>query len=367
MPNPTLFPATLFTLAALASTPVAAVAADVVPSPDEVKSVIGHLGPVPVPADNPMTKAKADLGERIFEDAGLSGDGSTSCETCHLPDHGFAVDQPLGPAYPSKQERRNSPTLINVPFNLPLIWDGRAHDLDKQTLGPIANILHMNNNLDLMVEMMQGTTDYPQAFEKAFGDPEITTERIAKALGTFERTLVFEDAPIDRYMDGDTGALTDQQKRGLAIFLGKGNCAACHNGPNFTDHQFHNLGVPDDIVTGNPAAMASIRFDTKRTGWPDWQSVQKDIGRAQITHDAADIGKFRTMGLRNIADSSPYMHNGALATLEDVVRFYNRGGGDDPNKSPMMQPLGLSDAEVTDLVAFLTGALEGTQRTPQFE
>ena len=125
--------------------------------------------------------------------------------------------------------------------------------------------------------------------------------------------------------------------------------------------------MPGEIVTGDPAAMASIRFDTKRTGWPDWQTVDRDIGRAQITHDPADIGRFRTMGLRNIRESSPYMHNGALATLEDVVRFYNQGGGDDPNRSPTIQPLDLTDQEVADLVVFLTHALEGTQRTPDFD
>lgn len=345
----------------------AAIAADNVPSPVDVEAAIGRLGPVPVPADNPMTKAKADLGERLFNDPGLSGDGSTACQTCHLPDHGFAVDQPLGPAYPSKQERRNSPTLVNVAYNQPLIWDGRAASLDKQALGPIGNVLHMNNNLDLLVETLQGATDYPQAFEAAFGDPEVTQERIAQALATFERTLVFDDAPIDRYMDGDESALTDQQKRGLEIFMGKGNCTACHNGPNLTDNEFHNLGVPGEIVTGDPAAMASIRFDTKRTGWPDWQTVDRDIGRAQITGDEADIGKFRTMGLRNIRDSAPYMHNGALATLADVVRFYDEGGGEDPEKSPLLQPLGLTDQESSDLAAFLSDALAGTQREPEFE
>ena len=252
---------------------------------------------------------------------------------------------------------------MNVAFNEPLIWDGRPPNLDKQALGPIGNILHMNNNLDLMVEQLQGTTDYPEAFGRAFGDPEITTDRIAKTLSTFERTLVFDDAPLDRYMDGYTGALTDQQKRGLALFFGKGNCIACHNGPNLTDNQFHNIGVPDDHVTGDPAVMASIRFDTKRTGWEDWANVEEDIGRAQITKDPQDIGKFRTMGLRNIRESAPYMHNGALATLEDIVRFYNEGGEAHPNKSPLMEPLGLTDREVQDLVIFLDEALQGSQRS----
>lgn len=344
----------------------AALATDV-PTPEDVKAQIGHLGPVPVPADNPMTAAKADLGERLFKDPGLSGDGSVSCESCHLPDHGFAVDQPLGPSYPSKQERRNSPTLVNVAFNEPLIWDGRAPNLDKQALGPIANVLHMNNNLDLMVEQLGTDDSYVQAFDKAFGDPAITKERIAQAISTFERTLVFDDAPIDRYMDGDISALSGQQKRGLALFLGKANCIACHSGPNLTDNLFHNLGVPDEAVRNDPQVMASIRFDTRRTGWENWQSVEEDIGRAQITKDPGDIGKFRTMGLRNIVESPPYMHNGALATLEEVIRFYDRGGGDHPNKSPVLQPLGLSDQEVEDLVAFLSEALQGKRREPAFE
>jgi cytochrome c peroxidase len=348
---------------AVAAVMTVAQAADEVPSPAEVMDLIGHLGPVPVPDDNPLTAAKVALGERLFEDAGLSGDGSVSCETCHLPDHGFATADPLGPAYPSKTERRNSPTLINVAYNLPLIWDGRAGALDKQALGPIGNVLHMNNTIDLMVEQLAADGRYDEGFAEAFGDPEITPQRIAQAIGSFERTLVFDGAPLDAYMDGDEGALDDQQKRGLALFLGKANCVACHNGPNLTDNGFHNLGVPDDHVTGDPQALASIRFDAKRTGYEGWASLQHDPGRAQITQDPQDFGKFRTMGLRNIADSAPYMHNGALETLEAVVRLYNEGGGPPRDKSPLIQPLGLSDPEIVDLVAFLKTALEGKKRS----
>lgn len=358
-------PLTGFAIGLLAAT--GAQAQVEVPSPADVQAAIGHLGPLPVSEENPLTRAKAELGERLFEDPGLSGDGSTSCLTCHLPEHGFATPERLGPAYPSQVERRHSPTLVNVAYNLPLIWDGRAGSLDKQALGPIGNVLHMNNNLDLMVERLEADPSYVEAFQEAYGDAKITAERVGNAISSFERTLVFDDAPLDRYMAGDESALSEQQKRGLALFMGKADCIACHNGPNLTDNQFHNLGVPDDHVTGDAQVMASIRFDTKRTGYEEWANVEEDPGRAQITKDPADLGAFRTMGLRNVKDSPPYMHNGALETLEDVVRFYDRGGGDHPNKSPLMQPLSLTDQEIEDLVVFLDQALQGTQRTMNLE
>ncbi len=168
-------------------------------------------------------------------------------------------------------------------------------------------------------------------------------------------------------MDGDGGALDDQQKRGLALFMGEANCTACHNGPNLTDNAFHNLGVPDEHVAGAPQVMASVRFDAKRNGYEGWAELQEDPGRALVTKDPADVGKFRTMGLRNIADSPPYMHNGAFETLEAVVRFYNDGGGEHPNKSPLVEPLGLSEADIADLAAFLETALQGTQRPIDLE
>jgi cytochrome c peroxidase len=356
----------IFATATLTVAP-AAQAVDV-PSPADVRAAIGHLGPVPAPKDNPLTRAKVALGQRLFEDTMLSGDGSTSCQTCHLPDHGYATSEKLGPAYPSKAERRESPTLINVAYNHPLIWDGRAGSLDKQALGPIGNVLHMNNNLDLLVEQLKLDPSYVQAFKAAYSDGAISAQRLGFAISSFERTLVFDDAPIDRYMDGDQSALTAQEKRGLALFMGKANCIACHNGPDLTDNQFHNLGVPDQDVRTDPAVLASIRFDAKRTGYKDWATLEQDPGRAQISHDPADFGAFRTMGLRNIKDSPPYMHDGALATLQDVAEFYNQGGGGNaPNKSPLLQPLGLTGGQIKDLVAFLEQALEGTQRKMQLE
>jgi cytochrome c peroxidase len=291
----------------------------------------------------------------------LSGDGSLSCKSCHLPSQAFAVNTPLGPAYPTQAERRNSPTLINVAYNQPLIWDGRAPNMDKQALGPVKNILHQNNNIDLLIEQLKEEGGYVQAFETAYGDGQITAPRIAQAIASYERTLVFDNSPLDRYMDGETEALDDSAQRGLSLFLGKGKCIVCHKGPNLTDNGFHNLGVPDGHVTSDYKVMASVRFDAKRVGLEGWAELTEDPGREAITKDPADRGKFRTMGLRNIAQSPPYMHNGALETLEEVVTFYNQGGGEHPNKSSLMQPLGLSVGEKADLVAFLQ-ALSGTQR-----
>ena len=332
-----------------------------IPTPGQVKAAIGHLGPVPVPAGNPLTAAKVALGERLFQDPRLAGDSSRSCQSCHLPSQGFAVATPLGPAYPTQAERRNSPTLINVAFNEPLIWDGRAPNLDKQALGPVKNILHQNHNIDLLVEQLKTDDDYVAAFKASYGDRTITAERIAQALSSYERTLVFDDSPLDRYMDGDRTALDESARRGLALFMGKAQCVVCHKGSNLTDNGFHNLAVPDDHVTSDAKVMASVRFDAKRLGMQNWAELTEDPGREGVTKDPIDRGKFRTMGLRNIAQSPPYMHNGALETLEDVVAFYNKGGGDHPNKSPLMRPLGLTDDEQADLVAFLN-ALTGSQR-----
>ncbi len=332
------------------------------PSPEEVVRVIGHLGPVPVPADNPLTEAKIALGERLFADTRLSGDGTISCRTCHLPDHGYATSDPLGPAYPSQHERRNSPTLVNVAYNEPLIWDGRAPDLDRQALGPIRNPLHMNGNLDLIALQLATDPGYRAAFAAAYGDSAITAERLGDAIASFERTLVFDDCPLDRYMDGDEAALDPAQRRGLALFTGRAHCTRCHHGPDLTDNDFHDLGVPDAAVTGDPLVMASVRFDARRMGLAGWDTITADPGRELVTKRPEDRGKFRTMGLRNVADSPPYMHDGSLPSLEAVVAFYDAGGGAGPGRSPLLEPLGLTAAERGDLVAFLRTSLEGTRR-----
>jgi cytochrome c peroxidase len=319
---------------------------------------IGPLPAVTVPADNPMTPEKVELGRLLFFDRRLSGDGSLACVSCHLPQHGWTTDTPQSPAYPTNQERRNSPTLIGVAYTQPLIWDGRAPNLEKQALGPIRNPLHMNQNVDLLVQKLNGIPGYVQRFRKVFGTA-VTPEGIAKALASFERTIVSRDAPFDRYMEGDESAMSEAAVRGMRLFRGKAGCVACHNGPNFSDNGFHNLGVPAPAFIQDRLVQAAIRFDAERMGVKDYWNVKEDLGRYLVTKDEKDKGAFKTPTLRNVVETGPYMHNGAFATLEEVIDFYDRGGGSSPEKSALVHPLRLSADEKHDLLAFLH-ALSGT-------
>jgi cytochrome c peroxidase len=235
-----------------------------------VRSVFGKLKPVEAPADNPMTPAKVALGERLFKDPRLSGDGLVSCESCHLETNAFTVAAPLSPAFTSQVDRRNAPSLINVGYVELLLWDGRVEALDEQPVGSLSNVLHLNNHPDLAVAQIKGDGDYVAAFTAAFGDDAITARRLGQAIGAFERTLIYRDSPFDHYMAGDTDALDDFERRGLGVFMKRGRCIACHNGPHFSDGQFHNIGVPDGHITSDPRIMAVIRFDAKRLGYEGW-------------------------------------------------------------------------------------------------
>jgi cytochrome c peroxidase len=313
---------------------------------------IGPLPPVPVPEDNPLTPEKVELGKLLFFDARLSADGSLACVSCHLPDQGWATHTPLSLAYPTNMERRLSPTLINVAYNKALIWDGRASELEKQALGPIQNPLHMNQNLDLLVEKLNTIPDYAERFQKVFGT-SVTPDALGKALAAFERTLVSRNAPFDRYMDGDRQAMSDSAQRGMELFKAKARCILCHNGPNFTDSQFHNLGLPDAPLLAHPLVQASIRFDAKRMKVQDYQEVTEDLGRYLVTKEEKDKGAFKTPTLRHVTQRDPYMHNGVFHSLEDIIDFYDKGGGAVAGKSSLLQPLGLTPQEKRDLLAFL--------------
>jgi len=314
---------------------------------------LGVAGPVPVPKNNPLTKAKIKLGKKLFFDDMLSGDGSMSCASCHDPDQGWTTHTRYSPAYPTITERRNSPTLVNTAYAKIWIWDGRAGSLDKQALGPMKNPLHMNQNPGLVVEEIRAAPEYASLFKEAFNG-KITPENIGKALASFERTIVSKNSPFDKYMLGDKKALGPKAKKGLELFKGKGGCVQCHNGPNFTDGQFHNLGVPEPDDFHSADVQTSLRFDLKRTKNRDWMTITSDIGRATITKDKSDIGKFKTPTLRHVAETQPYMHNGVFETLDEVLKFYNAGGGDHPNKSPFLEPLGLSGDQLSQLKAFLS-------------
>lgn len=317
------------------------------------------LKSVPVPKDNPQTPEKIDLGKKLFFDRRLSGDGTMSCVTCHDPETGYSDRLAISLNYPTTKNWRNSPTLINIAYNNPLFWDGRAKSLEEQALFPMMSAFEMNQNLDFLEEELKGVPEYVDAFQKVFGG-EITRQRVAMALASFERTIVSRNAPLDKFLDGDNNALTPEQKKGYEIFTGKGKCIQCHTGANFTDNKFYNIGVPENpVLINDPRVTATMRFTAKVSGYKEYRSLTEDPGRYLVTKDKKDWKAFKTPGLRELALTYPYMHNGVFETVDDVIEFFNTGGGDDKNKTPLLAPLNLSDVEKHALKAFLLEALKG--------
>jgi len=297
---------------------------------------IGPLPPLIIPADNPQTAAKIELGKKLYFDPRLSGNNLFSCATCHNPTLGFADGLPRFLGGPTAKEGvRHSPTIINSAYNEFQFWDGRAATLEEQALGPIQNPNEMFETLDNVVRKLSGIPEYVNAFKEVFGTG-ITADGIAKAIASFERTIIFSNSPFDKYMQGDEKAMSGSAKRGMGLFNGKAECIKCHNGPNFTDNKFHNIGVPTEVP------------------------FKEDLGRYNVTKKDSDKGAFKTPTVRNITDTAPYMHNGFFPTLYEVVQFYNGGGGRSENKSPDIHGLNLTGEDVHDLIEFmkaLTGEL----------
>jgi cytochrome c peroxidase len=320
---------------------------------------LAPLPPPPSPPENPTTPEKVELGKKLFFDRRLSGDGTMNCATCHDPESGFADALPISLSYPTTRNWRNSPGLVNVAYRKTLFHDGRSTSLEEQALFPMMSPFEMNRNLDYLEEVLKTVPAYVEAFQAVFGG-EITRQRVAMAIAAFERTLLSRDTPLDRHLGGESGALSSRQRAGLDLFLGKARCATCHNGPNLTDGRFHNLGVPEDPdAKEDPRVLATARFVGKVSGFPEYRTLRDDPGRFLVTKDPVDWKAFATPPLREVAATAPYMHNGAFGTLEEVIDFYDRGGGADPKKSPMLQPLGLSKEEKESLREFLATGLSG--------
>lgn len=278
-----------------------------------------------IPIDNPMTSAKVRLGKRLFFDKRLSKDRSLSCASCHDPAHGFSNALAVAEGISGRKGSRNVPTVVNRIYGRAQFWDGRTETLEAQVLGPLFNPDEMAMDKQLLLQRLKVDVGYQKLFSEAFGDPKPTVEGVSKAIACFERTLVSGASDFDRYeWEGMTTALNESAKRGLALFRGKARCSTCHIGTNFTDEKFHNLGIG-----------------------------QMDTGRAAVTGDPDDFGKFKTPTLRNIEQTPPYMHNGSLERLEDVIDFYDEGGIPNPNLDAEIKPLELSDTEKDDLLAFL--------------
>jgi cytochrome c peroxidase len=315
------------------------------------------LPPVPVPATNPQTPEKIELGKTLFFDRRLSGDGTTSCASCHNPEQGFGDGQAISLSYPTTRNWRNAQTLFNVAFQKRLFHDGRAASLEEQALFPLMSAFEMNQNLDFVEEELRSVPEYVAMFTRAFGSPDVTRERIGMALAAFERTLVSREAPLDRFLAGDEQALSPAARAGYALFTGKGRCSSCHAGGNLADDGFHALNVPESPeFERDPRVAATRRFVAKVSGFEEFRTLAEDPGRYLVTKEKRDWKAFRTPTLREIARTAPYMHNGIFSTLEEVIAFVDRGGGEG---NAALKPLGLSGEEREALRTFLVEGLTG--------
>ncbi|WP_429886247.1 cytochrome-c peroxidase [Geoalkalibacter halelectricus] len=312
--------------------------------------------PEPLPLLQPPPAKRVELGRMLFFDRRLSGDGTMSCAVCHDPQRGYADGRALSGAYPTTRHWRHTQSLINVAYLDVFLWDGRSTSLEEQAEGPIHSSFEMNLHLDFLVEKLRETPGYPELFHAAY-QSEITRQTISAALADFQRSLIVRDTPFDAFLAGDSDALSSDARRGLELFYGKAACSRCHSGPLLSDQKFHNTGVGEtEELLSDPQRRAARNFFLVQVGL---ERGERDPGRYVVTRDPADLGAFRTPPLRQVAETAPYMHNGSLATLEEVIAFYNRGGGSDPDKSPLLRPLELTAEEKSALLAFLH-SLTGT-------
>jgi cytochrome c peroxidase len=280
---------------------------------------------IPFPKDNPYTPEKAALGKKLYFDTRLSVSSAQSCGNCHSPSFGWGDGLAVGVGHGMQKLGRHSPTVINAAWGGIFMWDGRLATLEEQALGPIQSPGEMNMPLDQLMKRLESVPEYKPMFVRVFPEEGVTAKTLAKAVATYERTVVSERAPFDAWIEGDETAISGEAKRGFAVFNGKAQCAACHEGWNFTNDGFQDIGLSSD-----------------------------DIGRGKFVAGVIKMEHaFKTPGLREIARRAPYMHDGSLATLEQVVEHYDRGGVDRPSRSDLMKPLGLTIEEKADLVAFL--------------
>ena len=291
------------------------------------------------PEDNPYSAAKVELGRFLYFDKRLSADGSVSCASCHSPEKAFTDGEPFSTGIGGQKGGRSAPTVINQAYNTWQFWDGRAASLEEQAKGPIANPIEMTSEKTAdaahaaVVKRLKGVPGYVKLFDKVFGTKDITIDHVAKAIATFERTVYSGNAPFDRYNEGDKKAMSESQVRGMNIFFNKAACDSCHLGFNFTDGSYENIGIGMD-------------------------KPQPDLGRYVVSKKEEDKGAFKPPPLRAVEHHSPYMHDGSLKTLADVVEHYNKGGIKNPHLNERIKPLNLTDQDKKDLVDFLK-ALSG--------
>lgn len=324
------------------------------------------LPSVPVPLDNPISKEKIALGRKLFYDRRLSLNSTFSCAMCHVPEQGFSSNEmETAVGIEGRSVRRNSPTIYNAAYASRLFHDGRENTLEQQVWGPLLARNEMGNpSIGYVINKIKALPDYAGLFENIF-NKNPTMETIGQAIASYERTLNSADSPFDRwYYAKQDKAINASAKRGFELFNGKAACSACHSVEQthalFTDYQLHNTGIgyreamlktpkkqkiqlaPGVFVEVDSEAIAAVS-----------EPKPNDLGAYEITQNPADRWKYKTPSLRNVALTAPYMHNGSLSTLEEVLKFYNQGGVANETLDPLIKPLNLTDQEITDLVAFL--------------
>jgi cytochrome c peroxidase len=332
----------------------------------EVDDVPLGLPAVAVNSDNPQSPKKIALGKRLFEDKRFSGDGQVSCATCHDPTDAFADEISIPEGMKRLKGTRNAPSIINAVYYEAQFWDGRRPSLEEQAKDPFVNpVEHGLTSHEQILEMIRENSSYQADFRSAFGiEPkDLTIDHVVKAIASFERNIISGDSPFDLYLyGGNKRALTNSAIRGYEIFRGKGHCQECHRigqeHATFTDNQFHNLGVGFKSIEPRIMQVADAFRKGKQEGKDIDKSVLGDkemseLGRFVVTLRPEDLGCFRTPTLRNVAVTSPYMHDGSIRTLEEVVEFLSKGGESNPHLDKGIGPLNLSYQEQANLVAFL--------------
>jgi len=314
------------------------------------------LQPLPEPKFN---AAQADLGRYFFFDVRMSGDAALSCASCHDPAKGWGDGKPLSTGYPASEYFRNSPTLINATLKNRFMWDGRLDGSDAGTLvrDMMTEAHTMNMDGRLAQERVKQVPEYVAMWQTAVkkGD-DPNGMRIFNIIGEFVKSLRSKNAPIDKFLKGDASALSAEAKAGYDVFNGKGNCVACHNGPVGSDGKLHRTGVPENpAVTAEPLRHITMLRHFSTSGMPNYMNTHTDVGSYAITKNPKDKGKFATPSIRDLKYTAPYMHNGMFATLDEVIDFYDKGGG----AGASLKPLGLSSAEKQALKTFLLEGLSG--------
>lgn len=305
----------------------------VAPDANALKAAYRRPEFIPFPKDNRYAREKAVLGKKLFFDTRLSLTSAQSCASCHNPGFGWGDGLAVGVGQRMVNLDRHTPTIVNAAWGEMFMWDGRAATLEEQALGPIQSPTEMNMPIDLLVKRLSSIAEYSSLFATVFPGRGLTSRTLAEAIATYERTVVSEQAPFDAWIGGDKHAISEEAKRGFALFNTKGRCSSCHEGWNFTNDGFHDIGLPS-----------------------------ADVGRGQFLPGIPKmLHAFKTPSLREISRRAPYMHDGSIATLEEVIEHYNLGGLDRPSRSDLMIPLRLEPEEKADLVAFLN-TLASTSR-----